>query len=133
MRGGDQRTHVTVPSAFSDANTRHESANPVHQLVGDWAHGDNYRDGHAALACRAEASIHSCASRQVKVGIGEDDHVILSPTEGLNALAVPRALLIDILSDWRGSHERNRFDVTVLKQGVHRLLVSVNDVEDAAR
>ena len=57
--------------------------------------------------------------------------MVLRAAERLDPLAVGRAGLVDVAGHGRAADERHRVDVGVRQQGVHRLAVALDDVEDA--
>ena len=57
------------------------------ELVADVADRDDGRDRHAALAGRAEAGVDGGVGREIEVGVGQHDHVVLRAAERLHALA----------------------------------------------
>ena len=69
----------------------------------------------------------------VHVGVGHHHHVVLGAAEALHALARRRAARIDVLGDRRRADEADRLDVGIVEDGVDRLLVAVDDVENAGR
>ena len=89
------------------------------------------RDRHAALAGRAEASVDRRVGGEVEVGVGQHDHVVLRPPEGLDALARGVPVLVDVAGDRRRADEGDGLDVGVLEEAVDRHLVAVHDVEHA--
>ena len=101
------------------------------QLVRGVAHGEQHGDGHAALARGAVGGAHRRVRRQVHVRVGQHDHVVLGPAQGLHALAVARARLVDVAGDRGRAHEAHRGHVRVLEEAVHRYLVAVDHVEHA--
>ncbi len=94
-------------------------------------HDDRHR--HAALACRAVGGRHCGIGGQVDVGVGQHDHVVLGPAQGLHALAVPGAGLVHVACDWSGADEADGTDSRVLQQAVDGLHVAVHDIEHAVR
>ena len=56
-------------------------------VVGGRADRDDGRDRHAPLARRTEAGVDRGVGREVEVGVGEHDHVVLGAAERLHALA----------------------------------------------
>ena len=91
--------------------------------------GDERRDRHAPLPRRAEAGVDRGVGRQVEVGVGQHEHVVLRAAEGLDPLAVRRAGLVDVLRDRGRADERHRLDVGVREQRVDGLLVAVDDAD----
>ena len=59
--------------------------------------------------------------------------MVLGAAEALHALARRRAARIDVLGDRGRADEADRLDVGIVEDGVDRLLVAVDDVEDARR
>ena len=116
-----------------DLELAHALAHPRQQAIGDVADGDEDRDRHAALAGRAVGGADRRIGREIQVGVGQDDHVVLRAAERLHALAVPRAGLVDVPRDRRRPDEAHRLDARVRQDGVDRDLVAVDDVEDARR
>ena len=107
------------------------SAILLDELVGDAPDGDHRGDRHAALPRRAEAGVDRGVGREVEVGVGKHHHVVLRAAQGLHALAVRGAGLVDVPGDGRGADERHRLDVGVFEQPVDGDLVAVEDVEHA--
>ena len=101
------------------------------ELVGDRTDRDDRRDRHAPLAGRAEPGVHRGVGREIEVGVGEHDHVVLRAAERLHALPEARRGLVDVARDRRRADERHRLHGGVLEQPVDRDLVAVHDVEDA--
>jgi hypothetical protein len=113
VRLGDERTHVGVAGAVPGDELGHPLLDLVDQLVGDGLDRDQRRDRHAALTGRAEAGVDGGVGGQVEVGVGQDEHVVLGATEGLDALAVGGAGLVDVLRDRGGADEGDGLDVGV--------------------
>ena len=53
--------------------------------------------------------------RDVEVGVGHDDGVVLRAAERLHALAVRRGGRVDVFRDRRRADERDRLDVGMLR------------------
>ena len=99
---GDERSHLRrglVPR--TDGDLRQAFPNGGHQRVGHLADRDDHADRHTALPRRAVRRADRGVGRHVYVGIRQHDHVVLRPPERLHPLAVLRALLVDVTSDWR--------------------------------
>ncbi|KEH14699.1 hypothetical protein GY15_02625 [Delftia sp. 670] len=103
------------------------------QLVGHVAHEHSHADGHAALAGRAVAGADQRVHGLLDIGIGHDHHVVLGAAQGLHALAVARARLVDVVGNGRGAHEAHRLHVGMLDQRIHGFLVALHHVEHAVR
>ena len=97
------------------------------------AHRHHHGQRHAALTGRAIGRPDDLAHRLVEVGVGQDDLGALGPTHGLDPLSVRRADSVDVGGDVGGAHEAHRGDVRMGEDGLHRLLVAVDDVEHAGR
>ena len=69
--------------------------------------------------------------RQVHIGVGQDDGVVLRPAQCLDPLAVRCGPLVYVLRDRRRPDKGNPINIRVLQQSVDRFLVAVQDVEDA--
>ena len=78
-------------SPGADRERAHALHDAVDEIVADVAHGDDGRDGHAALARGAEARVDGGVGREIEVGVGQHDHVVLRAAERLHALAGARA------------------------------------------
>nr|WP_254801958.1 hypothetical protein [Kitasatospora sp. SUK 42] len=131
---GDQRTHLRVAvAAGADLEGRHPLLDLLDQLVADRVDRDQDGDGHAALPGRTEAGVDGGVGGEVEVGVRQDQHVVLGAAQGLHALAVAGAGLVDVAGDRGGADEADGLDVRVLQQAVHGHLVAVHDVEDAVR
>ena len=129
---GDERPHLRRRvGAGADDELVEAQPHRVDERIADVADGDDHADRHAPLARRAVGGAHRGVGRQVEVGVGQDDHVVLGAAERLHALAVRGAGLVHVASDRRGAHEADRADVGVLEDAVHRDLVAVHDVEHA--
>jgi hypothetical protein len=126
-----QRAHVAALGAVAGAQLAHPVLDLRDQLVGDGLDGHERGDRHAALTGRAEAGVDRGVGSEVEVGVGEHQHVVLGPAEGLHTLAVGGSGLVDVARDRGGPHERHRLDVGVDEQRVDGLLVAVDDVHDA--
>ena len=57
--------------------------------------------------------------------------MVLGATERLDPLAVARAGLVDVAGDRRAADERDRVDIRMGQERVHRFDVALHDVEDA--
>src|ERR671935_211962 len=57
--------------------------------------------GHAALAGRAVGGRHGGVGGLVEVGVGEHEHVVFRPAEGLHTLAVGGGGVMHVLGDRR--------------------------------
>jgi hypothetical protein len=84
--------------------------------VGDVAHRDDDADGHAALAGRTEAGVDRGVGRDVEVGVGQDDHVVLGPAQRLDALAVRGAREVHVARHRRRADEADGVDARVFEQ-----------------
>ena len=131
MNLGHKRAHVAAPTSVAGLQAAHALLDLRNELVADRVDGENDRDRHAALACRTEAGVDGLVGCEIKISIGEDQHVVLGATECLNALAIRRAALVDVLRDRSRADERDALDVFIVEQGIDRLLVTVHDIEDA--
>ena len=104
-----------------------------HEPVTDVADRDDDRDRHAPLAGRAEPGIDRGIGREVEVGVGQHDHVVLRTAERLHALPGARSRFVDVARDRGRADERDRLDVGVREQPIDRDLVAVHDVEHTRR
>ena len=127
----DERAHVAAAGAVAGDELAHPVLDLADQLVGDRLDRDEGRDRHAPLPRRAEAGVDGGVRGEVEVGVGQHEHVVLRAAEGLDALAVRRARLVDVLRDRGRADERHRLDVGVRQQRVDGLLVAVDDLHDA--
>jgi hypothetical protein len=89
------------------------------------------RDRHAALAGGAVGGAHERIDREVEIGIGHHDHVVLGAAQRLAALSGVGCGLVDVAGDRRRADEAHRGDVRLVQDRVHRLLVAVDHVEHA--
>ncbi len=96
VHGGDERAHVGLAGvgarAVADLQLRDALGDLGDELVGDGLDGEDDRDGHAALARGAVSGVDGLVGDEVEVGVGEHQHVVLRAAEGLDALAVLRAV-----------------------------------------
>ena len=59
--------------------------------------------------------------------------MVLRPAEALHPLAVGAAARIDIMGDGGGANEAHAQDGRVVEDGVHCLLVAVDDLQNSVR
>ena len=97
------------------------------------ADGDDGRNRHAAFSGRSVRRAHQRVDGEVEIGVRQHDRVVLGAAERLHALALRGSGRVDVLRDRRGPDERHGLDVGMMQDGVHRFLVSVDDVEHAVR
>ena len=101
------------------------------EVVGGFlADGDGDGDGHAAFAGGAVGGTDEGVGNEVEVGVGEDQHVVLSAAEALSALAGGCAAFVNVLRDGGGADEANGLDGGGVEDGVDCFLIAVDDVED---
>ena len=129
----DERAHLASRARCPGPMRSFGSRSAIASTSGsrDVADGDDDRDGHAPLAGRAVAGRHRGVGGHVDVGVGQHDHVVLGPAEGLHPLAVRGAGLVDVPGDRRRADEAHRGDVGVLEDAVDGHLVALHDVEHA--
>ena len=130
MLTGDQRAHLVVGLvARTDLDRRDPLGDLADELVGDRLGGEDDADRHAPLAGGAVAGRHRGVGGHVEIGVGEHEHVVLRPAEGLDALAVLRSRLVDVAGDRRRADEADGGDVGVLEEPVDGDFVAMHDVE----
>ena len=130
----DERAHLgRRVRARADLDLREARGDGIDERVRHGTDRDDRGDRHAALAGRAVAGRDGGIGGHVDVGVRQHDHVVLGPAEGLDALAVPRAGLVDVAGDRGRADEAHGRDVRVLEDPVDGDLVAVDDVEDAVR
>ncbi|MNJ25379.1 hypothetical protein D3C77_198230 [compost metagenome] len=130
---GDDRAVVGLGvGRDADAQARDFGDQTLTQFVGG-ALADRHHDrqGHAALAGRAVGRACQVLDDLIHVGVGQDDAVVLGAAHGLDALAVGRALLEDVMGDVRRADEADGMDQRVFEDGVDRDLVAMDDVQHA--
>ena len=135
MRRSDERPHLgALVVGRADLHRAdlllHALEHVVRDRIAD-EYGDG--DGHAALAGRAVGRADQRIRRQFGIGVRHDHRVILGAAQRLHALAVRGARREDVLGDRRRADEAHGLDVRMREQRVDRLLVAVDDVEDAIR
>ena len=94
------RMRDAIDQYYADKNRYPTS---LDELVSDLADSDEHRHRHAPFARRSVCRRDSGIGRHVEIGVGQDDHVVLGPTERLTALAAARRRLVDVLGDRRRS------------------------------
>ena len=94
---------------------------------------DRDRDRRAAPAGRTVARAHQRIGGLLQVGIGHHHHVVLGAAQRLHAFAVRVPGLVDVLGPAVGADEADRRDFRMRQQGVDRLLVAIDHVQDAGR
>ena len=132
-RAGDQWPVIglgvqTVPHAQLIDTVNKLGAQTV---CGFLAHRDGDTDRHAALTGAAVARADQRVDGLVQVGVGHDDHVVFGATKALCALPVRGRGGVDVLRDVRAADEADGLDVGVGEDGVDRLLVALDHLEDA--
>ena len=78
---GDERPHVGAAAAIADAQCRDPLLDLLDQRVRDRVDREHDRDGHAALARRAEPGVDRGVRDQVEVSIRQHEHVVLRAAE----------------------------------------------------
>ncbi len=135
MRGGDHRPVLRVRIG-GDAHLQLADGRdqPLAQLVRrPLAHRHHHRQGHAALAGRAEGGSGEVLHRLLHVGVRQDDAVVLGPAHGLDPLRIGGPGGVDVLGDVGGADEAHRLDQRMVQDGVHRRLVAMDHIEDPGR
>ena len=99
------------------------------QRTGHRADGDDDRDGHAALPGGAEAGRNGSVGRRLHVGVGQDDHVILGPTESLHPFALAGPVLVNGPGDGRAAHEGDCGHPRMVQQRADGHGIAVDHVE----
>ena len=129
---GDDGAHFDRRiGAGADGDLSRTACETLEQRLCGVAHGNDGRNGHAALAGRAIARADDGFRGKVEIGIGQHDCVILGAAQRLHTLAVLRPGFVDVACDRGGTHERNRLDQRMLQQRIDRILVAMHDVEHA--
>ncbi len=98
-----------------------------------FADGNGDADGEAALACAAKRRVGNDLGGCFRIGIGQDDDVVLSASLALHALAAGRAAGVDVLGHGRGTHEADSADKRVIEERIDRWLAAVDEVDHAWR
>ncbi len=98
-----------------------------------FAHQDQHRQCHAALARRAEGCTDQVVERLLLVCVGQDNAVILRAHHALHALAGLAGAVVDVGADPGRANEGHRLDIRVIADHVHRIGAAVDDVEHARR
>ena len=101
------------------------------QFLLDAADGDDHRQGHAALARRAEGPGADVLGGELDVRVRHDDRVVVGAAQGLDAFAVGRARVLDDVRHRRGADEADRVDAVVGEDLAHQRPVARDDVEEA--
>src|SRR5690606_35540809 len=101
VRGGDHRAIVGVlVGRDADLETRDFGDHALAQFVGGLlADRNDYGQGHAALAGRAEGGARQVLDHLVHVGVGQDDAVVLGPAHGLDPFPALGPHLVDVVGD----------------------------------
>ena len=130
--GVDDRAHLdTLVHAVADLDLLGVGLDAAGQVRSAAAHGHDDGQGHAALAGGAEGGGGDVLGGEVQVGVGHDDGVVVRPAQGLDALAVGDAGVLDDVGHRGGAHEGDRVDAGVLKDLGDHGAVAGDDVEDA--
>jgi hypothetical protein len=86
-----------------------------------------------SLARGPVAGADQGVDRLVHVRVGHHHHMVLGAAEALHAFSRGASARIDVLGDRGRTDEADRLNVGIIEDGVDRLLVAVDDVEDARR
>ena len=130
--GGDQGAHLggrVVTGA--DDQLLHPKLDRFNKRIGDLSDSYDHGNSHAALSGRPVGGRHGGIGGQVQVSVGQDDHMVLSSTQGLDPLRLGGARRVDVASDRGGSHETERRNVGVFEEPVDGDLVAVDQVHHA--
>ena len=120
MLACDQRAHLRIRvGAVADFDLLQPCADGIHQAVAHIAHSHHCRHRHAAFPRRAVSRAHRCVRSRGHIGIGQHDHVVLSPSQSLGALAVAGGRLIHMAGDGGGADEAYRGHIGMLQQPLH--------------
>ena len=122
MLAGHQRSHLgrgVIPGA--DLHRRNALGDRVDDALPDVADRHHGRDRHAALAGRPVPGGHRRVGGRLEIRVGEHHHVVLGPAERLHPLAVARTGLVDVARHRGRADKRERRDIRMVEQPVHRL------------
>ena len=126
---GDKRTDaglgVVVGTDSEGGGLLDQIINP---LIGLADHNDD-GEGHAALSSGSESSSDEGVESTLARSIRHDATVVLGSHVGLDALAVGRGAVVDVLTNHVSSDEGEGTDVGVVAKEVNSSLSSVDDVE----
>ena len=75
--------------------------------------GDDHGKGHATLTSSSESGCGDVLGSKVQIAVGHDNGVVVRTAEGLDALAMAYAGVLDNVSHWRRTNKRNSVDTRV--------------------
>src|SRR6266404_4849050 len=117
---GDDRTHLDAGvQAIADANRSSSVCDGITESFLRLANRDGDRNGEASLARASERAVADDLRRQLHVGIGENNHVILGAALALHALAAGRGARVNMLGDWGGTNEADRAHLRMVAQRIN--------------
>ena len=101
------------------------------RLLLDTADGDDDGQGHAALAGRTKGAGADVLRGKLDVRVGHDDRMVIRAAQGLDALAVRDAGVLDDVGDRGGADEGDGVDAGVGEDVGDEVAVTGDDVEQA--
>ncbi len=93
--------------------------------------GHHRGDSHAPLAGRPVTGGYQRVGRRLRVGVGQDDGVVLGTAQRLDPLAGGCGRLVDVAGHRSRAHEAHRVDPGMGEQGIDRHRVTEDHREDA--
>lgn len=93
--------------------------------------GDDHGKGHATLTSSSESGCGDVLGSKVQIAVGHDNGVVVRTAEGLDALAMAYAGVLDNVSYWRRTNKRNSVDTRVNQNVLNTAAVPRKHVKDA--
>ncbi len=133
LRGGvNDGAHVdALVHAVADVDFFGVCLDALGEVGADPSDGDDDGQGHAAFACGTECGGADVSGGEVKVSVGQDDSVVVGSAEGLDALAVGDAGVLNNVGNGGGAHEGDGVNAGVGEDVTDEFTVAGDDVEDA--
>ena len=133
--GTDHRPHPLAVFTVGGTNVDrlHRLGQRIQQPLGRLADRHGRGAGHTALTGTTKGSVDQPGHRVPKIGIGQDEDVILGAAGGLYPLPVLVPRFVDVLGDGGRSDKGDRTNQRMREQGIDALPSTMDDVEDTGR
>ena len=111
VRGGDERAHVGAGGPAAHGQPDDPLRDLADEGIGTGSDRNHGRDRHAPFAGRAEPGVHRGVGREIEVGVGQHDHVVLRAAQCLHTFALVRRGFVDVPRDWMDPTNETAFTV----------------------
>ena len=130
--GCDDRTHLdALIETETDLDLRAIGGDQFGELVGNTTDGHHDGQRHAAFTCRTEGGGGDVLGGEFEVRVGQDDGVVVRAAEGMDALAVGDARVLNDVRHRGGADEGDGVDPGVGEDVGDQVAITCEDVEHA--